>query len=160
MESRERPDRATEVAAQRRRRDGSGVSRRLKLHIPDDIREKLASQGLTPRWVNDTAENGGRIADLTIRDDYDRVEDVEPVRVGVADSGEPLFAYLLAKRNDFIEDDRAKVEQQRRETEAGMVRGKVPTGPGAEAQPLQGQLGAETYVVEGTKIGRANQVLD
>jgi hypothetical protein len=156
MFDRERPERASEVAAERRRRDGSSVGHRLKLDVPEAVREKLAAEGRTPRWVNDVHN---RIADLTERDDYDRVEGVEPVKVGTGEDNQPVFAYLLAKRSDFIAEDRSKLDQRRRETEAGMLKGKIPVS-GSEAQPMQGQMGAPTYVDPASKIGRANQVLE
>jgi hypothetical protein len=156
MDTRERPERASQVAAERRRRDGSSLGHRLKLEVPEEVREQLAAEGRTPRWVNDVHN---RIADLTTRDDYDRVDGVEPVKVDTDASGQPVYAYLLAKRNDFIAEDRKSIDQRRRETEAGMLKGKVPV-PGADAQPMQGQLGATTYVDSASKIGRANQVLD
>jgi hypothetical protein len=146
------PNRATEVAAERRRRDDANLGPKLKLAIPDEVRDRLAAEGRTPRWVNDS---GSRIADLTQRDDYDKVEGVEPVKVDVDDEGKPVFAHLLSKRNDFIAEDRAKVDQRRRQAEAGMLKGKSPTG-----QPLEGQMGATTFVDPASKIGRANQVLE
>lgn len=151
-----RADRASQVATERRRRvDGEG-GKRLHLAIPDEVREKLAAEGRTARWVNDTR---GRVADLTIRDDYDPVGGVEPVKVDTDDEGKPVYARLFSKRNDFIEEDRRNAETKRKETEAGMLRGKTPV-PGAEAQPLQGQMGAPMYVDQDSKIGRANQVLE
>lgn len=153
MSSNERPTRAAEVATERRRRDGANLGPRLKLAVPEEIGERLAAEGRTPRWVNDT---GSRVDDLTTRDDYDIVEGVDPVKVDVDDEGKPVFARLLAKRDDFIAEDREKANARRKAVEAGMLRGKSPqTG-----QPLEGQLGATTYVDPSSKIGRANQVLD
>jgi hypothetical protein len=146
------PNRATEVAAERRRRDDANLGPKLKLAIPDEVRDRLAAEGRTPRWVNDS---GSRISDLTTRDDYDHVDGIDPVKVDVDDEGKPVFAHLLSKRNDFIAEDRAKVDQRRRQAEAGMLKGKSPTG-----QPLEGQMGATTFVDPASKIGRANQVLE
>jgi hypothetical protein len=151
MAEHQRPDRAGEVAVERRRRDGQGLTPRLKLHIPDHIRDQLAAEGRTPRWVNDT---NNRIADLTTRDDYDAVEGVEPVKVGTDAEGQPLFAHLLAKRTDFLTEDRAKADQRRREVEAARFT------PRDDSQPIEGQMGAPTYIDPATKIGRANQVLE
>lgn len=152
----DRTDRAGQVAAERRRRDGTSLTQRLKLAIPEQVREKLTAEGRTPRWVND---EGNRIADLTTRDDYDKVEGVDPVKVGTGQDGKPIYAHLYSKRNDFIAEDRLKIDQRRRETEAGMVKGRVPV-PGADAQPITGAMGAPTYVDSASKIGRANQVLE
>lgn len=150
MDEYQRPDRAEEVAVERRRRDGEGLAPRLKLHIPDSVRAKLAAEGRTPRWVNDVHN---RIADLTTRDDYDHVEGVEPVKVDSID-GNPVYAVLLAKRNDFIAEDRSKADQRRREVEAARFK------PREDAQPIEGQMGAPIYTDPASKIGRANQVLE
>jgi hypothetical protein len=152
-----RADRASQVASERRRRtDNTGLPR-LKLGIPEEVRAKLAAEGRTPRWVNDT---GSRVADLTERDDYDPVEGVEPVKVDTDADGKPVYARLFSKRNDFIEEDRAKAEERRKEVEAGMVKGKLPGHAGAEGQQVTGAMGAPVYVDSSTKIGRANQVLE
>jgi hypothetical protein len=150
----ERADRAAHEATQRRRRQDGEMGHRFHLAIPEEVRAKLEANGLSPRWVNDT---GSRVADLTIRDDYDVVDGVDPVKVDVDKEGKPVFARLLAKRADFIAEDQSKADERRREVEAGMVRGKVP---GHGGQQFQGQMGAPVYVDKATKIGRANQVLD
>lgn len=150
MDEHQRPDRAEEVATDRRRRDGEGLAPRLKLHVPEHIRDKLAAEGRTPRWVNDVHN---RIADLTTRDDYDIVEGVERVKVDSID-GQPVYAVLLAKRNDFIAEDRSKQDQRRREVEAARFT------PRTDSQPIEGQMGAPTYIDPASKIGRANQVLE
>lgn len=154
--SSERADRATQVSAERRRRDDLSGAPRLKLAIPEETRAKLAAEGRTPRWVNDT---GSRVADLTQRDDYDPVEGVDPVKVDTID-GKPVYAKLYSKRSDFMAEDQAKADIRRREVEAGMHKGKVPGENGAEGQQLQGQMGAPVYVDPASKIGRANQVLE
>lgn len=153
----ERADRATEVAAERRRRNDLTGSPELKLSIPEAVRDRLAAEGRTPRWINDV---GNRIANLTNRDDYDKVDGVKPVKVGTGDDGKPIMAHLFSKRNDFIAEDRKAIEERRRNTEAGMVRGKIPGQAGAEGQQIEGQMGAQVYVDEASKIGRANQVLE
>jgi hypothetical protein len=150
--SNERADRASQETAERRRRDDLSGALRLKLAIPEQVRARLEAEGLTPRWVND---EGNRIADLTQRDDYDKVEGVEPVKVGTTEGGKPLFAYLLAKRTDFLSDDRRKADQRRRQVEESRFGGN-----GKTAQPNDGQMGAPTYVDPASKIGRANQLLD
>jgi hypothetical protein len=151
--SNDRADRASQVAGERRRRTELSGAPKLKLAVPEDVRARLEADGLTPRWVNDT---GSRIADLTIRDDYDRVEGVEPIKVDdIGPDGKPVFAYLLAKRNDFIAEDRAKAEKVRKETETARFGSKDK-----QAQPNNGQMGAATYVDPATKIGRANQIIE
>jgi hypothetical protein len=150
MSDSERPERASQIAAERRRRDGSSLGHRLKLEVPEEVRTKLAAENRSPRWVNDT-EN--RISDLTTRDDYDLVEGVEPKKVGTKEDGSPLFAYLLSKRNDFIAEDRQKSDKRRRDVEAARFK------PG-ENQSVEGKMGAATYVDSASKIERRNQVLE
>jgi len=153
----DRADRVAQVATERRRRQDGEMGVRFHLEIPEEVRAKLAAEGRTPRWINDT---GSRIADLTTRDDYDPVEGVEPVKVDVDKEGKPIYARLFSKRNDFIAEDRAKADQRRREIEAGMAKGRVPGVPGGEGQQVTGAMGAPVYVDPSTKIGRANQLLD
>lgn len=153
MDIDQRPEsRADQVAAQRRRRDDTTLGHKLKLALPDEVRDRLAAEGRTPRWVNDT---GSRIADLTQRDDYDKVDGIDPVKVDVDDEGKPIFAHLLAKRNDFIAEDRSKADKRRREVEAGMLKGKVPGAAGNS-----GEMGATTFVDPASRITRANQVIE
>jgi hypothetical protein len=146
----DRQDRAGQIATERRRRDDLSGAPRLKLAVPEAVQARLAAEGRTPRWVNDT---GNRIADLTQSDDYDLVEGVDPVKVGTNDEGKPLYAYLLSKRSDFIAQDREKSDQRRREVE----KARFDAGT---SQPIEGLKGATTYVDPASKIGRANQVLE
>lgn len=127
-EMRERADRATEEATQRRRRDNATIdgSQRLKLAIPAEVQERLKQEGREPRWVND---EGNRMHNLTKLDDYDRVEGVEPRVVGTSKEGQPIKAYLCSKPAAFIKEDREKMDARRRETEAALLRGKNPNDP-------------------------------
>jgi len=99
---------------------------------------------------------------LTVLDDYDRVEGVDPVPVGTKPDGSPLMAFLCSKPTEFIEEDKRAAEKRRRETEMGMVKGQVPvqTDQGEMLVPVRGQLGAETYVDKATSIGRGNQIIE
>lgn len=158
-EQRERTERREEERQQRRRRhDGSiDATQSKRLAIPEEIEARLKAEGLTPRWVND---EGNRLYNLTTKDDYEKVDGVEPVRVDTAKDGKPIFAHLYAKRNDFIAEDRAAADKRRREMEAGMMKGKVPTGPGGELAPAQGQKGAEVYADSANSIGRENRIIE
>jgi hypothetical protein len=146
----DRADRASQVSAERRRRNDLSGAPKLKLAIPEHVRARLAAEGRTPRWVNDI---GSRIADLTIRDDYDPVDGVDPVKVDFID-GQTVYAKLLSKPNDLIAEDRAIAEEQRKAVEAGVHKAA------AEGHQSQGQMGAPVYVDSASKIGRANQVID
>jgi len=156
-EDRTRQGRGAEVAQERRRRTEATLSTRVKLAIPEDVEAKLKAEGRTARWVND---EGNRIHNLTVKDDYDKVDGVEPVRVGVAQDGTPVLAHLLSKPTGFVAEDRSKAEDRRRDVERAMVKGRVPGSPGAEAAPVPGQLGAQTYVDAASSIGRGNQIIE
>jgi hypothetical protein len=152
----DRADRAGQVAAERRRRVDGEVTKRLNLVIPEEVRARLAAEGRTPRWVNDT---GSRVADLTTRDDYDPVEGVEPVKVDTDKDGKPVYARLFAKPTDFIE----RGSQRKRTTSERMSKPECRRAnlrQSGEVQQIQGQMGAPVYVDPASKIGRANQVLD
>jgi hypothetical protein len=124
-EARGRPTRQNEEAQQRRRRSDVTIDggQRLKLAIPPEIAERLKAEGRTPRWIND---EGNRMHNLTRLDDYDKVDDVPPVPVGSTKEGKPIKAHLCSKPTAFIEEDRAKLDERRKETERALLRGKPP----------------------------------
>jgi hypothetical protein len=150
-----RQGRKEEVAAQRRRRGNSEMRADARLPIPEEVSKRLKAQGLTPRWVNDT---GNRMHQLTVQDDYDRVEGVEPVPVGTDLTGKPILAHLLAKRADFIAEDRAERAKVRDNTEQSLLRGEVPGGADPDNPRPAGP--SPTYVAKGTNISRGNQILE
>lgn len=130
-EARGRADRRTEERQQRRRRDDATIDggMRLKLAIPSEVAARLENEGRTARWVTD---EGNRIQQLTKADDYDVVAGVKPVSVVVdRKSGKVAKQILLSKPTRFIQDDRAKVEERRKETERALLRGKNPDDPSA-----------------------------
>lgn len=147
-----RQGRASEVAAQRRRRGDETLSAAKRLPIPQEIQAWANQEGMQLRWAND---DGNRIHQLTKLDDYDKVEGVAPVPVGTDTNGNPIQAHLLAKRKSFIEEDRTKAENRRRETESSLVRGEVPSA-GPNSKPVDGP----SYVTSETSIGRGNQILE
>ena len=148
-ELRTRADRITEETTQRRRRSDLTIdgSQRLKLVIPPEVQARLKAEGRTPYWANDV---GNRIEQLTVRDDYDKVEGVEPVTT-VLDrkTGETCRTHLLSKPTAFIEEDRAKAEKPRRETEEQLLRGKNPGDPIAHNEAF--------YAVEGNSISHGGR---
>lgn len=155
MADNERQGRAAEVAAQRRRRGNSDMRGEARLPIPEEVAKRLKAQGLVPRWVND--ENN-RMHRLTVLDDYDPVEGVDPVPVGTDKLGNPILAHLLAKRADFIEEDRAKREETRKAVETSLFR----EAPAADANPDNPRPDgpSPTYVAKGSRINRGNQILE
>lgn len=157
-DDRTRQGRGEEVAQERRRRSSeNSLGVRTKLAIPEEIEARLKAEGRQPRWVND---EGNRIHNLTVKDDYDKVDGVKPVRIGTAEDGKPIFAHLLSKPEAFLAEDRAKADTRRKDVERAMVKGRVPGTPGAEATPVPGQMGAQTYVDAASSIGRGNQVIE
>ncbi len=150
-EQRQRTERKTEEATQRRRRVDGTIDGNLskRLHIPENVEARLQAEGLSSRWVND---EGNRIFNLTERDDYDKVEGVAPVPVGTSKDGKPIMAHLLAKRTDFIAQDRDKAEQRRREAEKRAMAGP----PDGNPNPVQGQV----YADKANSIGRENRIIE
>lgn len=152
--------RQDEVRQERRRRDDATIDggQARKLAIPHDVEEKLRAAGRTPRWINvevdkNGQEIGSRLQDLTVRDDYDRVEGVEPRTVVTnRKTGETAMAYLVSKPTAFIEEDRAKKDKVRRDMEDGMLRGAVPG-----TNPKPGTV--ETYADKANKIERGSNQL-
>lgn len=151
-EQRQRQGRKEETAQGRRRRDDTNFQQSQKLAIPEEVAERLKAEGRTPRWVND---EGNRMHNLTVRDDYDKVDGVDPVPVGTREDGTPLLAHLLSKPTEFIRQDQAKAENRRKIVERGMVKAQQPvqTSEGEELVPVQGVKGAEIYAVKGNSIG-------
>lgn len=145
---RERTDRATEERQQRRRRNDDTIdgSQRLKLAVPPEVKARLKQEGREPRWINN---EGNRLHNLTQLDDYDRVDGVEPRVVGTSKKGEPILAYLHSKPKAFIEEDKAKAEARRQETERALLRGKNPQDPIAASEGF--------YAVEGNSISRGGR---
>lgn len=125
-----RAERKDEVRQERRRRSDVTIDggQRLKLAIPPEIEAQLKAEGRTPRWVND---DGNRMHQMTVLDDYDKVAGVAPVPVGTTKEGKPIKAHLCSKPTAYIEDDRAKLELPRLAMERALVRGKVPGDPSA-----------------------------
>lgn len=121
-EARGRVDRQTEERTERRRRNDATIdgTRRHKLAIPPHIAERLEREGREPRWINDESN---RIYNLTKLDDYDPVDGVEPVFVGVSKDGKPIKSILHSKPKDFIAEDKAKLEASRRDREVALERG-------------------------------------
>lgn len=119
---------------EQRRRAGTVHGRgRLKLKVPE-------IPGYYCRWVYD---EGTRIHEFTVMDDYDFVQRTEigdhvgensqdgntelgsrvRVLVGKDEEGKPLYQYLLKKKLDFQREDLKKNEIARREKENALRRG-------------------------------------
>jgi hypothetical protein len=121
--------RQAETTQRRRRREGLGMERNLKLHIP----ESLKDPGFEYRWVNDRP---GRVRQMTTDDDWDVVDlsklggDPDPgkntaegtvmTRVGDKGTGERMT--LLRKPKEFYQADRKERFDALRKLEDSMKR--------------------------------------
>lgn len=151
----ERGSRAQQEKAQRRRRDDAVIADK-RLPIPPEIQAQLDRDGRVPRWAND---EGNRIYRLTEQDDYDKVDGVEPVPVGVGPDGKPILAHLLSKPKAFIDEDQAKAEAKRKEVEKVLFhRAEAVDAAAAGANPNPAT--AERYVTKNSSLGRGNQILE
>lgn len=144
-----RTERKDQVAQQRRRRSDTTIDggQRLKLAIPPEIEARLKEEGRTPRWIND---EGNRMVQMTKYDDYDPVDGIEPVPVGTTKEGKPIIAILHSKPTAFIEEDRAKKDEPRREMERALLRGKVPgDSHGHDEKYSQGYVDEASQITHG-----------
>ncbi len=151
-----RPPRQQETAQRRRRRGDEGLAAAKRLPIPPEIQARLKREGRTPRWVND---QDNRLHRLTVQDDYDTVEGVEPVPVGTKPDGSPLLAHLLSKPTAFIREDQDKAEAARKAQEDALFRrpdAADAQGQGRNPNPAT----AERYVDDASRIRRGNQILE
>lgn len=141
-----RPPRTEEVKVERRRRQGMGAERSLKLHVPDNAKDP----NFVYRWVNN---NPGRVKQLTQMDDYEVVSSED----GGIDSGtsegtvvkrtvdrkEGDEAVLLRKPRHFYEADKAEEQKLIDARDESLREGQTP---GSE-----GLSGSEAYVPGGRK---------
>jgi hypothetical protein len=148
-----RTARQDEVRQERRRRDDTTLDggQALKLAIPPEIAKKLSEQGRTARWANDV---GNRIHQLTVLDDWDKVEGVEPCPVKIDKEGTVAQAILLSKPKAFIEEDRRKKDAARRRIEDAALAGAIPNAGSGPATPLPENF----YADKANKIDRPNKI--
>jgi hypothetical protein len=155
QQQREPGSRASQEAQKRRRRSDEGLAAEARLPIPPEVKARLEREGRIPRWVND---QGNRMHRFTMQDDYDPVEGVPPVPVGVGKDGAPILAHLLSKPREFIEEDKAKAEERRREREEALFRQPDDQAAGRGKNPNPGT--AERYIAPETTFRRGNQILE
>lgn len=157
-DTRGRAGRQDEVRQERRRRNDETLDagQAMNLAIPQHIKDRLAEQGREVRWANDV---GNRIHRLTVLDDWDKVEGVDPQPVVTnTKKGTVANAVLLSKPKAFIDEDRRKKDAVRRQMEEGLLKGAVPSAgnPDVAATPLPDTF----YADKANKIGRANQLIE
>lgn len=131
-----RPKRAEVTATERRRRTGAVTH---KLSIPDSVKEKHPNMEF--RWARDL---GGRMQQLTVSDDWDKVPNVDPIHGGTGEAGTGFKMHLLMKPREFMEADRQeKLEALDSREKDALSRPDAKTAT---------QMGAEMYSVPGNKI--------
>lgn len=141
--------RVEEERARRRRRDDMGDGRFLNLSIVGHQDPRYVY-----RWINDEP---GRVYNLTVRDDWDRVTDEQlgersekdrqlgcgVERIAYKDTGKRCI--LVRKLREYYEADEAKKQARHDVIDSEMKKGTV-RGTGDE-QPLQ--MGVTGYVPAG-----------
>lgn len=125
--------RQDEVKERRRRREGSGAERNMKLHVPEEAKDPKHVY----RWVNDRP---GRVRQLTQQDDYEVVSSTEmggetPIENGPAAEGTVMARaadkitgermVLLKKPKDYYEKDKAE-EQKALDARDELLRKGLP----------------------------------
>ena len=139
-----RPPRTEEVKVQRRRRQGSGPESGLKLHIPENLKDK----NFEYRWVNDRP---GRVQQLTTMDDWEKAPVVTDHNAGegtvetrVVDKSAGDRAVLLRKPKEFYDADKRDEQKVLDARDEAMRR--------APPQSTEGLSGPESYVPGGRNI--------
>lgn len=129
-----REDRAAQVQGERRRRKDMSVNAHLRFSIPDHLRDDKAYRY---HWLVDRP---GRIEQKTKHDDWDFVEEPEIAadgrqtgagtrierHAGVDQFGNPQRAYLVRKKREYDEEDKATQQAQLDKRMAAIKRGKTP----------------------------------
>jgi len=82
---------------------------------------------------------------LTVKDDWDRVEGVEPIPDHVGKTGKQVSLVLLKKRRDFWEEDQGAKAAILKEQERAMLRSKA-------SDPQDDRPEAVSYVPDGNRI--------
>lgn len=134
-------ERAGEVKQRRRRREGMGPERHLKLAIPNK------DPNYEYRWVNNRP---GRVHQLTTMDDWDIAPEQEGAGLGTVgertvDKGTGERAILLRKPKEFYDEDQAEKERMLKARDETMRRGPLPSAEGAGGD-------GTTYVPGGRNI--------
>lgn len=139
-----RPPRQEEVKQRRRRREGLGADRNLKLNVPESMKDP----NFVYRWVNDRP---GRVQQLTTMDDWEKAPVVTEQNAGegtvetrVVDKSVGERAVLLRKPKEFYEADKAE-EQKQLDARDEALRHGAP-------QSSEGLSGPEAYVPGGRNI--------
>ena len=132
--------RKEESKQERRTRIPLGTLRK-KMSLDAKTMDMLKSRGLVPRWINDS-NNGNRIKEA-IEGGYDFVTSDGNIivgdavtkenkkkriskQVGVTKENTPLFAYLMAIKREFYEEDKEAKEAVNKLVDDAILGGKPP----------------------------------
>lgn len=155
-------DRESAQLARRQARDSGTIDRTtsMKLDLPAEM---LDLPNNVYRWVNDTDDN---IRVAQVHKDYDFVnpdslngyssdrdggESDARIRKQVDNyNGHPVYAYLMAKKREWWEEDNERLVQARQEQLKGIVRGE---------EEVPGAAPGKTYTSKNNKMGGAAQEL-
>jgi hypothetical protein len=133
----------------------TGERRRRNADALNGVRDRLYVDPATKdpnfqyRWINDT---GSRVHDLTVKDDWEVVQDRNgqanntaamgaqvAVNAGTAQNGGPVRAVLVRKLKNYYDDDYAAAQRRIDDTEAAMksgTTGEKTYVPSGNAGPL------------------------
>ncbi len=141
-----RPPRVEEVKTERRRRQGIGAERNLKLYVPEEAKDP----NFVYRFVNDRP---GRVKQLTQMDDYEVVSSEDgridsgtsegTVVKRTVDRGQGDEAVLLRKPRHYYEADKAEEQKLLDARDEQLRAGAAPSS--------EGLSGSEAYVPGGSK---------
>jgi hypothetical protein len=132
-----RPKREKVTQTERRRRTGGTID---KLEIPQSVIK--AHPDMEFRWARDEA---GRMQQLTVHDDWDRVPSIEPIHGGKGEDGRGMKMHLLMKPKAFMEADR----REKAARNIQIVKERETQHPDAKTAT---ETGAEMYSVPGNKL--------
>ena len=114
---------------------------RQKLNLHPDLKKKLDSEGLRPYWFNDD-DHGERLRDaerggyeFVTADGDEKVGDGKEVQerdrkirklVGTHKDGRPKYAYLMAIKKEWHEEDQQTKEQRNKMVDDSIRGGSTP----------------------------------
>lgn len=141
-----RIERSEEVKVERRRRQGTGAERNMKLHVPESAKDP----NHVYRWVNNTP---GRIKQLTEMDDYEVVSSADNT-IDAGNAGGTVVtrtvnrtegdeAVLLRKPRAYYEADKAEEQKLIDARDEQLRAGAAPNS--------EGLSGSEAYVPGGRR---------
>jgi len=133
--------------ARRRRNSDALLGRRNKLHVNAEL---LDTEKYSYRWIND---DGARVHDLTVNDDWELVRDREgelndsgastgaevSIVAGSDDKGRAVKSTLVRKLKTYADEDYAVSQRKIDEQEAAIKAGATPGGDTSNTYVPQGK---------------------